>query len=568
MLGIIQFKNLFFVATVELVLGVFITLCDTAIAGYIADETGVSAMNVLTPVITVIIFAATMIAFGSSVCYGNAMGKADKDRADKIFGTGLIVLIVFGIAAFITVSFGFNIYVDYLDINAKIIYYASEYLYYYKFVILIDAVCTFIGIMIANDGGESIANISNILAIGGNLILSIFLASSFGLNMGITEVSLGTLLSKFLRLAILSFHFFSKRNSLHAKAFFSFNYLWDFIKKGFADSQMFLSASILHMILNKFVIYRFGDFYLPVLYIAVAFIEMTIIFDGVAEAFMPFASVYYSENNYPAFYKLSKFAFTISIIEGVVSSFLVFYFAEYIPLFFNIKEPELIACTITVVRIMSTTLILSSVLYFFETYYVIQNKLLVSFLSSTLRNFVLILAISIPLSLIFGFTNMWWGVALSPLATLIICAFIIYIRYGKKDFPFYIDDKGLIADFNLILSPSTIMNTQREIEIFLKKNSIPSEKILRIMLIVEETGILIYEKNRNKKIIAEMTVIINKDKNLVRLIIRDNGEIFNITDADNEIKSLNSYVVSRLMNRLRIRKNITTTSLNRNIFDF
>ncbi len=65
-----------------------------------------------------------------------------------------------------------------------------------------------------------------------------------------------------------------------------------------------------------------------------------------------------------------------------------------------------------------------------------------------------------------------------------------------------------------------------------------------------------------------MTVIINKDKNLVRLIIRDNGEIFNITDADNEIKSLNSYVVSRLMNRLRIRKNITTTSLNRNIFDF
>lgn len=89
--------------------------------------------------------------------------------------------------------------------------------------------------MIANDGGESIANISNILAIGGNLILSIFLASSFGLNMGITGVSLGTLLSKFLRLAILSFHFFSKRNSLHAKAFFSFNYLWDFIKKGFAD---------------------------------------------------------------------------------------------------------------------------------------------------------------------------------------------------------------------------------------------------------------------------------------------------------------------------------------------
>ena len=331
---------------------------------------------------------------------------------------------------------------------------------------------------------------------------------------------------------------------------------------------MFLSASILHMILNRFVIDNFGDFYLPVLYIAVAFIEMTIIFDGVAEAFMPFASVYYSENNYPAFYQLFKFALTISIIEGVAASFLIFYFAEYIPLFFNINEPELIARIVTVVRIMSTTLVLSSVLYFFETYYVIQNKLFVSFLSSTLRNFVLILAISIPLGLIFGFTDMWWGVALSPLATLIIFAFITYIRYGKKDFPFYIDDKGVIANFNLILSPNAIINTQREIEIFLKKNSIPSEKILRIMLIVEETGILIYDKNRGKKIIAEMTVIINKDKNLVRLIIRDNGEIFNITDADNKIESLNSYVVSRLMSRPMGRKNITTTSLNRNIFDF
>ncbi len=157
MLGIRQFKSLFFVATVELALNTFITLCDTAIAGYIADETGISAINILTPVITVITFVSTMIAFGASVCYGNAMGEADQDRADKIFGMGLIVLSVFGIAAFITVKFGSNLYFNYLNINEKIIYYVYEYLYYYKFVILINAVCTFIGIMIANDGGESLS---------------------------------------------------------------------------------------------------------------------------------------------------------------------------------------------------------------------------------------------------------------------------------------------------------------------------------------------------------------------------------------------------------------------------
>jgi len=52
----------------------------------------------------------------------------------------------------------------------------------------------------------------------------------------------------------------------------------------------------------------------------------------------------------------------------------------------------------------------------------------------------------------------------------------------------------------------------------------------------------------------------------VLLTLRDDGEIFDITDADQQISSLRSFLVASMMIDCGGRQNLVTTGFNRNVF--
>ena len=52
------------------------------------------------------------------------------------------------------------------------------------------------------------------------------------------------------------------------------------------------------------------------------------------------------------------------------------------------------------------------------------------------------------------------------------------------------------------------------------------------------------------------------------LFARDDGEIFDITDSDQEISSLRTFLVASIMESQSGRLNLVTTGFNRNVFQF
>ena len=75
---------------------------------------------------------------------------------------------------------------------------------------------------------------------------------------------------------------------------------------------------------------------------------------------------------------------------------------------------------------------------------------------------------------------------------------------------------------------------------------------------------LVKDHNKGRRINAEVTLDFS---NKIHLIMRDDGEIFDITDADARISSLRSYMVSNLMIAIPARRNMMTTGFNRNAFE-
>ena len=83
-----------------------------------------------------------------------------------------------------------------------------------------------------------------------------------------------------------------------------------------------------------------------------------------------------------------------------------------------------------------------------------------------------------------------------------------------------------------------------------------------IGLFAEEMLILIQEKNADAKILVEFTIMVEPEG--VRLILRDSGKVFDITEEDAKVDSFRQYVVANMMLSIDNKAYITTTGYNRN----
>ena len=117
--------------------------------------------------------------------------------------------------------------------------------------------------------------------------------------------------------------------------------------------------------------------------------------------------------------------------------------------------------------------------------------------------------------------------------------------------------------FDLELEPEAVCRTSAAVESHLRERGVDGRRASKAALLVEEALMVVRERNAGRQIKAEVTVDLNDG---LTVVLRDDGEIFDITDADARVSSLRSYLVSNLMTALPNRRNLTTTGFNRNVF--
>ena len=253
-LGVRKFRSLLITSSAEMAIAVIVLMSDTIITGHIAGEAGISGINLVTPLYSCVVFISTLISTGISFSYGLAMGKFDKDRADKLFGMSVILSSSAGIISFAAVSLCSDYYCAFLSPSDEVLKFAHEYFKFFKYTMLLQPINNLISTMVYDDGDELICNIANAVQILGNIILSVLLA----IYMGVAGISIATLITLAASTLILCCHFFRAANSLKVRIYFSFHECITLAKFGFVDSGMYLMLAILLFVMNKFVISAFG----------------------------------------------------------------------------------------------------------------------------------------------------------------------------------------------------------------------------------------------------------------------------------------------------------------------
>ena len=562
-LGIRKFDRILMASAIEMIVGIVIELIDSAVTGHIVGMAGLSAMNVVAPVLGFTIFTENLFSVGTSMLYAKHTGEYRKKASEQIFGMGLSLSSLVGVMTFAVITLLLPLYLDAIGVHGRVREYVMIYMSFLRFELMLSPVYEVLNLLITTDGDEFLSMASNIARPLLNIALSIWL----GRRYGIAGIGMGTLISAVVALAILMLHFFSQRSSLRPRRYFSWKDLRSMLLFGWNDSAMFFVLPALFFVITKLVILRFGETWLPVLTVLYAVIEITSVFESTGEAMRAILPIYMGDQNNRAVLRLTKHSRRVNQIFGVLFGVVLLVAADWIPLAFDIEEPQLLAVCARGLRIFAIACPALSEMALVNSFYLNTGKPKIAMLETLLAQLVCPLVLVVPMILLFGMDGIFIGFAASAYLALLILGVVLYTRFGRESFPYYLKDNGCpILDEEVALDEADVMAFVGRVDGFLSAHGMAKKTALRVELACEEYLLLIRDQNKDEKVEAECCVRVEPGD--VVLSIWDSGEVFDMTDEDAFPGSMRGFVVASLMVRQTGKKHMIATSFNRNCFRF
>ena len=560
-----KFGSMFISGTFTKAVMYFMLLSDSIIAGFFIGQTGVAAINAITPVTGIVTFFGDLVSTGVGIVFTREIGAMRKERADRIYGQGLIISISIGLLSALTILLIQDVYFSLNGIGGEMLEQALRYYRLTPINSFLTIVIFYLEQMVYSDGDELCNNICYGFQIGGNILFSIILTNF----MGMTGIILGSIIGNSLGILTCIWHYFRKGNTLHFEWHLSFK---DFLltsRYSIVDSSVYLCWALMDYVMIGFVSANYGEQGLVTLAVVVSLIEFSVVLDGVGMAMQPLIGTYFGEKNHVLIRRVMKAGYKAAILEGIIATVLIWIFARQFCGLFGITEGDALEPSVAAIRIVCIGFTLCSLVSLTTSYYMLIDRIGMATCFAMLQNGALYIALPILGSLLFGINGMWTGFVISPLLTLIAAYGFVYLRFGKENFPFLLKDfDSDIEVMDDTLTPGTAAALSERVGESMKSHGYPAKTAAHASLFAEEIGLTILEKNKQAKkpVLFELSLFFEEDS--VLLIERDAGELFDITDPNMQIKGLSSFILSGLMEAHKEKAYLVTTGYNRNMIRF
>ena len=537
------------------------SLSDSILAGMLISEEAVGAVELVSPLFNILMFFAALLGIGVSTLFSIHLGAFEKEKAARVNGMGLIIAIVAGILFTFLMYVFRDAYFVFYGSTGMIDFLGKEYYSCFYFLAFTYPVYWLVYYLVAADGDASMVLACDVITALSNPVFSLLLVGKFG----IIGLGLGTVLSNIVSVVFLAIHFFRKNNSVRFKLSFSLKEFGKVFSIGSSVSLGQIYLAVVDIVMNKFIISTFGVEYLA----SYAVINLILNFGGCficsIDAAGPFISVAYGEKNTVVQKHALRLASKSALVLGLLFTFAEILLAGTLPKLFGISSPEVYAAAVYSGRVLAFMNLGLSFEMGLANYYPKVNQSILGNIYTLIYSLIAPLSLAIPLAYAGGFHGMVWGFFLSPFVTLLIGYMVVCWKFGKKMYPFIIPEStDKIFVHEIEINKEDIIKLNDSVATELKECNVDPSIINQLQLMIEETFMVVKEKNAPKKILADCAVIVSEDH--VRLITRDNGMIFNITDVNAKINSLGEYVAARLIEENSDAEYLTTISFNRNSY--
>ena len=402
------------------------TIGDTIIISRFVNTDALSALNIVTPVINIIVGFGTMLATGGSAIVARKMGEGNVKRASQDFTLIVLAGGIAGAAISIIGNLFINKIIWGLGASDMLFPYCKQYL----FILLLFTPASMMQVLFQNlivtAGKPGFGMVLSISAGAINLVLDyIFVVP---MDMGIAGSALGTGIGYMIP-AIIGIGFFAQpKRTLHfQKPVADFRVLWKSSSNGFSEMVSQLAAAVTTFLFNIMMMKLLGeDGVAAITIIIYTQFLLTTLYLGFSMGVAPIISYNFGSKNYDRLKKIFRMCLLFICIVSVMVFAAAMLFGSPLVGIFSAKGTPVYQIAKQGFLIFPISFLFCGFNIFASATFTALSNGRVSAIISALRTFVFISAALLILPQFFGVVGIWAAVPFAELLTVFISlAFVI-----------------------------------------------------------------------------------------------------------------------------------------------
>ncbi len=407
-------------------------LADTFFISQYAGADGITALNLVLPVYSLIFAIGSMIAVGSATQFKIGRARAD-NRTDDYFANAIMFAVVFGLVFLIVGIAAPGKVLTLLGGDASIVVVGKRY----TRIFLLFApffMCNYIfNAFVRNDGAPSLAMAATLFSSLFNIVMDYILI--FPMGLGMAGAALATAFSPVVGILICCIHFFSPGNTVRFRLQVpSVPMLLRSCQLGVSALIGEMASGVTTMIFNVLILGLASNTGVAAYgIIANTSLVAVSIFNGISQGSQPLFSDRYGRNEPDAVRKLLRMAVVSSF--GVAVLVLILALVLAVPLInvFNSEgNGELASYAIVGVRLYFTGFLFAGVNIVGAGYLSATETPGWAFAVSIMRGVVAISLCAVILSRLFGLTGIWLAFPAAEGLTAVLTGLAVVRNRGKK----------------------------------------------------------------------------------------------------------------------------------------
>lgn len=410
------------------------SIVDRIYIGHIPEigSTALTGVGLATPVIIIIGAFSAFVGNGGAPLASIALGKKDKEQAERIIGNGFTLLIILSIilpAVFLIFKQPFLYAIGASDATYD---YAQKYLTIYLLGTFMVECTLGLSPFIIAQGYSKISMIIICIGAGLNIVLDPVFIYSFG--MGVEGAAVATVISQTCSAVLVLYFLIRKAEIIRIKAKYmklQKKILIGIASLGVSPFVMTITESLIGIVMNSGLQKYGGDNYvgcLTVMQSVMQFIGVPI--TGFTQGITPIISYNYGAGKMDrvkkAFYYSLGIMFTFSLGMMLLTSFFPGFFAR---IFTN--EAELIALTTKSLPIFMAGMSIFGIQRACQTTFIALNQARVSLFIALLRKVFLLVPLAIILPRFFGVMGIYYAEPIADITSAITCGIIFAVTFRK-----------------------------------------------------------------------------------------------------------------------------------------
>lgn len=383
-------------------------LADTVFISRAEGANGITALNLVLPVYSLIFAIGAMIGVGSATRFKIMKARGEK-KADSYFSNALLWAFFIGGIFLMLGIFAPDKIVKLLGGDAEIIAVGTDYTHAFMLFSPFFMWNHIMNAFVRNDDDPGLAMLATLSSSLFNIVLDYILM--FPCKLGMTGAALATGCSPIVGILICSLHFLKKENN-------QIKFIWKLPSvKLLAESCQLgvsafvgeISSGVTTMVFNMLILRLAGNIGVAAYgVVANTALVAVAVFNGVSQGAQPLISEYYGAGKKEAVQKLLRMSVLTAFGAAVVLLGVVWGVTDTIVEIFNSEHSvEMAAYAKQGLRLYFIGFLFAGYNIVGTGYFSATEKAKSAFLSSISRGFIMIILSAVLLAVIFGMTGVW-----------------------------------------------------------------------------------------------------------------------------------------------------------------